>query len=164
LIAPSVTAAAGCLSPRAETDLIVRLIPKALPNASSNGLGIAGSSGGYSTAFIFFGRVLAVRTPTRSLVVILGRALAHEIVHLLLPHEDHTESGLMRGVWSADDLRIASSACLRLPARSIRLIRREALRRALPAAWSRGVDEGAESGAAFPGGHAAICEVLKNAP
>lgn len=119
----------GCASPRIRSDLIVRLIPKALPQATTSALGIAGSSAGYATAFIFCDRVLALRTQTTSIPVMLGRVLAHEIVHLLLPSEGHSDVGLMRGQWSADDLRIASSACLSLPARFTPLMQREAARR-----------------------------------
>lgn len=79
------SAAARCMSPQAETDLVVRFLRKALPNASADALGIAGTSGGYGTAFIFFERVFALRTQARPLPFILGRVLAHEIVHLLLP-------------------------------------------------------------------------------
>jgi hypothetical protein len=119
----------GCASPRIRNDLVVRFIPKALPQATASALGIAGLSAGYATAFIFYDRVLALRTQPRPMPVMLGRVLAHEIVHLLLPSEGHSELGLMRGQWSADDLRIASSACLNLPARFIPLMQREAARR-----------------------------------
>lgn len=119
----------GCASPRIRSDLIVRFIPRALPQATTGALGIAGPSGGYATAFIFYDRVVALRTQGRPMPVMLGRVLAHEIVHLLLPSESHSEVGLMRGQWSADDLRVASSACLDLPARFIPLMQREAARR-----------------------------------
>jgi hypothetical protein len=119
----------GCASPRILTDLVVRFIPKALPQATTSALGIAGPSAGYATAFIFYDRVLGLRTQTRSMPVMLGRVLAHEIAHLLLPREGHSDVGLMRGQWSADDLRITSSAGLSLPARFISLMQREAARR-----------------------------------
>jgi hypothetical protein len=38
-------------------------------------------------------------------VAILSRAIAHEIGHLLLATTEHTRSGLMRGIWTADELR-----------------------------------------------------------
>ena len=38
-------------------------------------------------------------------VSILSRAIAHEIGHLLLGTPEHTRSGLMRGIWTADELR-----------------------------------------------------------
>jgi hypothetical protein len=75
-------------------------------------------------AFIFYDRVLAWRTQTRLLPVMLGRVLAHEITHLLLPHEMHSEFGLMRGQWTMDDLEI-SSASVGLSTRSVQLMQRE---------------------------------------
>ena len=36
---------------------------------------------------------------------LLGRAMAHEIGHLLLGTHDHTRSGLMRGRWDVRDLQ-----------------------------------------------------------
>jgi hypothetical protein len=100
-----------------------------LPQASARTLGIAGSSAEYATAFLFYDRILALRTPTRPIPTMLGRVMAHEIVHLLLPEEEHTQLGLMRGKWSADDLQISSTACLGLSARSVQCLHREALRR-----------------------------------
>ena len=60
-----------------------------------------------------------------------GRVMAHEITHLLLGTQGHSDLGLMRGHWNTDDLRIASSACLGLPMRSVEVIQKEALRRVL---------------------------------
>ncbi len=37
--------------------------------------------------------------------LVLGRALAHEVGHLLLGTNAHSESGLMRAVWSCDALK-----------------------------------------------------------
>jgi hypothetical protein len=120
---------ASCWSPQVATDLIIRFLPKALPQASATALGISGSSADYATAFIFYERILAQRTHTHLLPAMLGRVLAHEITHLLLPQEDHSEFGLMRGHWRADDLRVTSAASLGLPARSVQFMYREALRR-----------------------------------
>jgi hypothetical protein len=122
-------APASCASLQPRSDLIVRLLPKALGQASMTSLGIAGSSGGFDTAFIFYDRVLALRTQTRLVPLILGRVLAHEIAHLLLPREAHAKYGLMRGEWSTDDLRITSTACIGLSATAIQFIRQEVQRR-----------------------------------
>lgn len=122
----------SCTSPQLPADLIVRVLAKALPQASAGALGLS-SSGDSAAAFIFYDRVLAQRTHTRLVPLILGRAMAHEITHLLLPQQDHSEFGLMRGEWSADNLRFASSACLGLPIRSAQLMQKEALRRVLSA-------------------------------
>lgn len=123
----------SCSSPQMPTDLVVRFLAKALPQASASALGIAGSTDGQGVAFIFYARVLALRTHSRPLPPMLGRVMAHEITHLLLPEQGHSDIGLMRGQWTADDLRITSSACLGLPAASILFMEKEALRRVLSA-------------------------------
>jgi hypothetical protein len=38
-------------------------------------------------------------------VAVLSRAIAHEIGHLLLGNTEHTRSGLMRAVWTTEELR-----------------------------------------------------------
>jgi hypothetical protein len=124
---------AVCISSHSPADLIVRFLARALPRASTTALGIADSSDDYAAGFIFYDRVLALRTHTRPLAPMLGRVMAHEITHLLLPQQHHSELGLMRGQWSADDLRITSSACLGSSITSIRLMQKEALRRVLSA-------------------------------
>jgi len=120
---------ASCRSTPAPTDLIIRVLPRALQQASPSALGIAGSPAGYATAFIFCDRILARRTHTQLLPVMFGRVLAHEITHLLLPNEDHADFGLMRGQWSTEDLRITSPACQALSSRWAQFMHREALRR-----------------------------------
>ena len=123
---------ASCPSSRQSADLVARFLAKALPQATPTALGMAaGSSRDSAVAFIFYDRVAAMRTQTRSLPVMLGRVMAHEITHLLLPEEDHSQVGLMRAQWAADDLRITSWACLGVPLRSVQLMQREVLRRAL---------------------------------
>jgi hypothetical protein len=127
----SALASAACVSDLAPTDLVIRILPKALPLATADALGIAGSQGGEAKAFLFYDRMVALRTHARPLPSIVGRVLAHEIVHVLLPDQSHSDFGLMRGQWSTDDLLMASSACLALPAASVRLMEKEALRRVL---------------------------------
>lgn len=122
-------APAACVSDLAPTDLVVRVLPKALPQVSANVMGIAGSSSGMATAFIFYDRMLSVRTQARPLPSILGRVMAHEITHLLLPPESHSDFGLMRGQWSGEDLQMGSFACMGLPSSSVRLMQKEAVRR-----------------------------------
>jgi hypothetical protein len=43
-------------------------------------------------------------------VLLLGRAMAHELGHLLLGSDAHSPSGLMRAQWTPTDLRRQSSA------------------------------------------------------
>lgn len=125
--------ASSCASVRGSDDLVVRFVAKALPVASDHALGITGSSGDAAVAFIFYDRVAALRTHTRTLPAMLGRVMAHEITHLLLPQQGHSGMGLMRGEWAADDLQIASTKCLGLSAKSVQFMQKEALRRMLNA-------------------------------
>jgi hypothetical protein len=119
----------ACLSPQLPTDLIVRFLAKALPNASTSALGITDSIDACAAAFVFFDRVQAFRTHTRLLPTMLARVMAHEISHLLLPKQGHSDLGLMRGQWAVEDLEIASSRYLGLPAKSLKLMQKEALRK-----------------------------------
>lgn len=121
---------ASCTGTVSAADLIVRFLAKALPQADPSALGIAGSSDGSRVAFIFYDRIAGMRSHSRLMPVMLGRVVAHEITHLLLPEEGHTRLGLMRGQWTNEDLRITSSTSLGLPARSVLLMQKEALRRA----------------------------------
>lgn len=61
-----------------------------------------------ASAFIFYDRVVALQTSTSLLQTMLGRVVAHEMIHLLLPGQEHYHSGLMRGDWNQDDLRFTS--------------------------------------------------------
>jgi hypothetical protein len=123
----------ACMTDPLPTDLVVRVLAKALPQSSASALGIAGTNGGEAAAFIFYDRMVSLRTQARSLPSIVGRVLAHEITHLLLPRESHSELGLMRGHWTADDLRTISSGCTGLSATSAKLMQNEALRRVISA-------------------------------
>ena len=49
-------------------------------------------------------RTVAGRAAT-AVPTLLGRAIAHEIGHLLLGSPEHPRSGLMRAMWSQDELR-----------------------------------------------------------
>lgn len=105
---------AACASPL-PTDLILRILQNALPQASTKTLGIAGSSEGYKVAFIFYARLIALRAHDRSMPTMLGRVMAHEIIHLLMPGEPHSRYGLMRATWTVHDLEAMSSVCLSRP-------------------------------------------------
>lgn len=125
--APVVPAACGSAHPR--SDLIVRILPKALEQADANALRIAGHSGDYDTAFIFYDRILALRTQTRLLHVVLGHVLAHEITHLLAPEAGHSASGIMRASWSANDLDVGGSSCHGLSRQVALLMHQQAMQR-----------------------------------
>lgn len=122
--------ASQCSAHRLPAELTIRILPKALPQASATALGIAAPSSDNAAAFLFYDRIVALRTDTRVLFSVLGRVLAHEVTHLLLPGEGHSDQGLMRAEWSTDDLTLTSTACVGLSPSSVRFMYREALRRA----------------------------------
>lgn len=123
--------APACSSPPSPTDLIVRVLAQALPQASSAALGMADSSSDSGAAFVFFDRVVGLQTRQTFMPVMLGRVMAHEMVHLLLPGQGHTDVGLMRARWRGDDLRATSFACRVLSAGTARFIEEQALRRVM---------------------------------
>jgi hypothetical protein len=51
---------AACTSEISSRDLVVRVVPKPLPQASTDALGIAGSNGSEAIAFVFYDRMLAL--------------------------------------------------------------------------------------------------------
>ncbi len=44
-------------------------------------------------------------TASADYATLLGRAIAHEIGHLLMGHSRHSRNGLMRAIWSQEELR-----------------------------------------------------------
>ena len=102
-----------CLAPLAANELAVRFI-RLSPHEAEQDLVTLGDSlvdtrlGTGSLATIYVNRVvvLAARcgmdTPT-----LMGRALAHEIGHLLLGTAAHASAGVMRAAWSQTALRRA---------------------------------------------------------
>ena len=106
----------ACTGLRGPHDLIVRIVP--VSSSGSPGLLIRDQSraplgfsvvdpvvGAGAIAVVFLDRVvpLARRTgvdPGR----LLGRTIAHEIGHLLLGTNEHSRSGLMREVWTDEEL------------------------------------------------------------
>jgi hypothetical protein len=118
-------AGAQCDRPRHARGLIVRLIPafhaglfaargavetRHNPDASGLILGSAvveSPSGAGALATIFMDRVQAVASRTHvPPASLLGRAIAHEVGHLLLRTSSHGRSGLMRGVWTDQELAL----------------------------------------------------------
>jgi hypothetical protein len=110
--------AGPCFSPESATDLVVRIVPKAWPRANSRMVGMASSSGN-PAVFLFYDRIVSLRTYTNALPDILGRVLAHELVHLLLPAESHANTGLMSAHWSYSYLERRNARGLELSERLV---------------------------------------------
>jgi hypothetical protein len=92
----SETAPSNCKSLQTAGDLEIHFVPRARPSASTTALAMTLRSPDHSAAFIFYDRIIALPTSMSFLQTMLGRVVAHEITHLLLPEEEHSSSGLMR--------------------------------------------------------------------
>lgn len=93
------------------TDLVVRLVnapPRDDTGTAKQALGYAliDTASGVSTiATVFVDRVAALAEGAKlDRPTVLGRALAHEIGHLILGTNEHTDRGIMRETWTADEL------------------------------------------------------------
>jgi hypothetical protein len=86
-------------------ELIVRLVTD--PSASSGrvvslGYSLVVGEGGSTLATVYGNRVTELsKLAHADLPTVLGRAMAHEIGHLLLGTNEHSSHGLMRAYWSA---------------------------------------------------------------
>jgi hypothetical protein len=107
----------------------LRIVSDVPPGFKDASLGAAFNETGIY-ANIFCNRVDEVAREgiaTRS--QILGAAMAHELGHLLLDLRGHSDFGIMRGRWTAQDLRSASMGGLLFTPTERALIRRSAMRR-----------------------------------
>jgi hypothetical protein len=105
---------------------IVPTPPTAHPKSNEGVLGLAPGTKAVRgrRVWAFYNRIhdLAVeRGARRSLV--LGLVIAHEIGHLLLPHNSHTPTGLMSAGWDAKALASAQAGLLTFSAHQVALIR-----------------------------------------
>jgi hypothetical protein len=98
----------GCADPVRGRELLVRIMraPAGVP-AGSLGCAVVDLRTGAGTLATVYGdrvRVVAARTGVVE-GTLLGRAIAHEIGHLLQGTSQHATSGLMRAQWSDRELR-----------------------------------------------------------
>jgi hypothetical protein len=102
-----------CLSPLAANELSIRFVRLPRPLAERDPMTLGESlidtglrSG--SLATIYVNRVSHLAALCRvDMATLLGRAVAHEIGHLLLGNAGHAAAGLMRASWSQKTLRRA---------------------------------------------------------
>jgi hypothetical protein len=101
---------AVCTAPNLPGELIVRITdaPETSPAATVLPLGyslIEPAAGAGTLATVFSDRVLWLSQASKSPATrVMGRAIAHEIGHLLIGTNEHSATGLMRALWTADDL------------------------------------------------------------
>jgi hypothetical protein len=100
-----------CRQPWQVNDYVLEVIPESMvarlgKTGEAMGSTPACFTGPYCTAIVFYDRARAmVNGQTVVAPVLLGRAMAHEIGHLLLGANSHSPSGIMRASWSSSDLR-----------------------------------------------------------
>jgi hypothetical protein len=111
----------ACTTVRGRRDLIVRLTPRFIASAAASGeavragdddsgmiLGVAvvdrtTQLGTLATIFLENVRTVASRTGVDR-ASLLGRVIAHEVGHLLQGRTGHSRAGLMREVWTGEEL------------------------------------------------------------
>ena len=97
-----------CTRPAGPVELMIRL-SASTPESEPASLGFSyvdtrKRAGTLATVFTDRVHTLAVASRADE-GELLGRAMAHEIGHLLLREPGHAESGLMRPLWTDDELR-----------------------------------------------------------
>jgi hypothetical protein len=99
---------AVCDQPLSSSDVVVRLIEgsdKETGERRALGYSLFDSNGISGFATVYVDRVdWLARRAQYPRAPLLGRAIAHEIGHLLLRSNAHTEGGLMREVWTAEQV------------------------------------------------------------
>ena len=105
----------SCDGPMAPGELAIRIVRSPLPERHTGNVSLGDAmvnrqSGVGVLATIYFDRVmwLAHEAGTDSRVL-LGNAIAHELGHLLLATTSHGPAGIMRALWSKDEVRRGSS-------------------------------------------------------
>ena len=100
-----------CDAPMAPGELAIRIVRSALPQGYQGTVPLGDALVDRNTgvgvlATIYFDRVLwlAARADADSRVL-LGSAIAHELGHLLLATTSHGPAGLMRELWSQEEVR-----------------------------------------------------------
>lgn len=100
--------APSCAAPDHGRALVIRLVRSPAEDPNPRALGRAlidplTASGTLATVFVDRIEALA-RAGRADPARVTGRVIAHEIGHLLLGADTHTDSGLMRGLWTLKDL------------------------------------------------------------
>ena len=100
-----------CDSPLNHRELALRIIRSPVPKDYRGNLPLGDAlidtrAGAGVLATIYLDRVTWIAHQTRTdRSVLLGRAIAHELGHLLMATSGHGTGGLMRAVWSRGELR-----------------------------------------------------------
>jgi hypothetical protein len=79
-------------------------------------------------AYVFFDRLVAIARTEEEIADLMSLVIAHEIGHLLLPFGSHADTGVMRPVWNANELRHLEVARLSFTPAQLGEIQRRLLR------------------------------------
>jgi hypothetical protein len=106
-----------CQSAWQVNDYCLRILPNAMVDSAGkwqDALGVAHETDGLLAylADVFYDRVNSLSQYACPMPLLLGRAMAHEIGHLLLGTHSHSSKGIMRPFWSGQDLRLDVSPYL----------------------------------------------------
>jgi hypothetical protein len=97
-----------CDTPPGHSEMVVRLVQGAEKDRDRRPLGqplLDPATGKGVFATVFMNRVERLAEVAQySRNAVLGRAIAHEIGHLILGSNSHSETGLMREVWTVEQL------------------------------------------------------------
>jgi hypothetical protein len=120
----------ACVTDVADADLTVQILSRAPVTLPKGDLATAIWSGLQRTACVYSDRASEFLAHGALLYLAIGRAMAHEVTHLLLPREgSHATSGLMRPQWSRDDFVPGAAQRFTLTPSAKREMEAEALRR-----------------------------------
>ena len=112
--------------------LVVRFVRGIPPALLPGALGLAlpsAQNGGHVS--LFYDRIETVaQSVAPSAAKILGSALAHEIGHVLLGSEQHSQDGIMKAVWSRADYQSLAARQFEFQPREAGVLREEVSRRA----------------------------------
>lgn len=107
-----------CQSAWRATDFVLRVLPNAMVDSRTKWQEAMGSTlecddAGTCTSNIFYDRVSGIaEESSATLPVLLGRAMAHEIGHLLLGANSHSRTGIMRPFWAGQELSLNAQVYL----------------------------------------------------
>jgi hypothetical protein len=106
----------SCGTPIAPGELVVRIVRSPAPAWAPDGLPLGDAfvdrrtrSGVLATIYADRVMLLAASAGIEA-ATLLGRAIAHELGHLLLATDAHATRGLMRPIWSREELRNSRGA------------------------------------------------------
>ena len=106
-IAPGARIPANVVSP----DLRIIVLGQPMPHGQAAQQDAVGSAPGTKTergriAYVFYDRLQMIALTSHQVGGdTFGVVIAHEIGHLLLPYGSHSETGLMRGLWRAEEIQ-----------------------------------------------------------